>query len=413
MRLAGTKLAANHQYRGFGDQLYDLSGQRPSLDLNFANSKSLVDATTGQNLVTFTRASTGTYVDGNGVLQSAATNVPRFDHNPTTGESLGLLVEEARTNLHLQSENLSGYVFTASGAGDILTNLYGTGADGLANKTLRAQTGAVARVLRWVSSDCGIDAISTQYCISFFYRGSLPQGVSARAGASVAPVVISPPVGTLMGRAYAVITSGTNGTAFLDFTTYANADGELWGVQVEKNASFHTSYIPTTTATATRSADVASISGSNFSGWYRQNEGTMFCSSAVTYTVPGSLFPVVASINDGTTNNRIENGFLTSSLAAFEVTATNVMQAAIYPTVPGDVSARRLVGAYAAGNFAATVNGSSVGTAVTGTIPTVDRLRIGDRIIGSGVNVLNGTIKRLTYWPTRLSNTTLQQITQP
>ena len=71
----------------------------PSLDLRFAENKSLTDAKTGASLVTFTRASTGTYVGSDGLLQSATTNEARFDHNPTTGESLGLLVEEARTNL--------------------------------------------------------------------------------------------------------------------------------------------------------------------------------------------------------------------------------------------------------------------------------------------------------------------------
>jgi hypothetical protein len=78
----------------------------PSLDLRFADNKSLTDAVTGASLVTFTRASDGTYVDSAGVIQTAATDVPRFDHNPTTGESLGLLVEEARTNLALRSEEL-------------------------------------------------------------------------------------------------------------------------------------------------------------------------------------------------------------------------------------------------------------------------------------------------------------------
>jgi hypothetical protein len=49
----------------------------------------------------------------------------------------------------------------------------------------------------------------------------------------------------------------------------------FWGAQLEVGA-FPTSYIPTTTSTVTRSADVASITGSNFSSWYRQDEGTMF-----------------------------------------------------------------------------------------------------------------------------------------
>ena len=71
------------------------------LDLRFALQKTL------DPRITFTRASTGTFVGSDGLLQSATTNEARFDHNPTTGEGLGLLVEEARTNLVLQSEDLS------------------------------------------------------------------------------------------------------------------------------------------------------------------------------------------------------------------------------------------------------------------------------------------------------------------
>ncbi|MBM4179837.1 MAG: hypothetical protein FJ211_11000, partial [Ignavibacteria bacterium] len=66
---------------------------RPTLDLNFAQTKRL------DPRVTFSRSSAGTNFNANGVLQSAATNTARFDHSPVTGESLGLLVEEARTNL--------------------------------------------------------------------------------------------------------------------------------------------------------------------------------------------------------------------------------------------------------------------------------------------------------------------------
>jgi hypothetical protein len=92
----------------------DISIPAPSLDLNFAANKSLVDDISGNNLITFSRASTGTFVGSNGLIQSAASGVPRFDHNPATGESLGLLVEEARTNNVLFSEqfdNLSYYIW--------------------------------------------------------------------------------------------------------------------------------------------------------------------------------------------------------------------------------------------------------------------------------------------------------------
>lgn len=58
------------------------------------------DFTTGtlDDRVTFSRASAGTYFDALGVMQTASTDVPRFDHNPLTGEPIGILIEEARTN---------------------------------------------------------------------------------------------------------------------------------------------------------------------------------------------------------------------------------------------------------------------------------------------------------------------------
>ena len=66
---------------------------RPTLDLNFAATKTL------DRRITFTRDSVGTFTDENGMVKYASNNVPRFDHDPTTGESLGLLIEESRTNI--------------------------------------------------------------------------------------------------------------------------------------------------------------------------------------------------------------------------------------------------------------------------------------------------------------------------
>jgi hypothetical protein len=69
----------------------------PNLYVNFAGSKTL------DPRINFSRASTGTYVDADGLIKTAAINRPRFDHNILTGESLGLLVEPGRTNLLRQS----------------------------------------------------------------------------------------------------------------------------------------------------------------------------------------------------------------------------------------------------------------------------------------------------------------------
>ena len=69
-----------------------------SLDLRFASKKTLNDRVSGSNLITFTRSSSATFVGSDGLIQTATTNEARFDHDPLTGESLGLLMEEARTN---------------------------------------------------------------------------------------------------------------------------------------------------------------------------------------------------------------------------------------------------------------------------------------------------------------------------
>jgi hypothetical protein len=58
---------------------------RPTLDLNFARVKAL------DPRITFTRSSGGSYVGADGLIKYAGVNEARFDHDPVTGESLGLL----------------------------------------------------------------------------------------------------------------------------------------------------------------------------------------------------------------------------------------------------------------------------------------------------------------------------------
>lgn len=71
---------------------------RPTLDLDFANSKAV------DSRISFTRSSAATYYDANGVLQTVRDNKPRIDFDPNTGECKGLLIEEQRTNLLAYSE---------------------------------------------------------------------------------------------------------------------------------------------------------------------------------------------------------------------------------------------------------------------------------------------------------------------
>jgi hypothetical protein len=442
MRLNATRLGSIASSRSFGDQLDDLAGQVPSLDLNFARNKSLIDDYSGTTLVTHTRASSGTFVGSNGVLQTAATDVPRFDHNPQTGESLGLLVEEQRTNLTVGSELFTGGGWTP-GAISVASTTVTTAPDG-SNNASKLTENTVASQFHFLNYAITKAASAITYTYSIYLKAagrevafsiaSGSNGVACRF--DVATGVITGNAGTFgtgFTAAIAAITAASNGwyrcslTCTTDTTVSLTAQISLWntslatnvytgdgvsgvyawGAQLEAGA-FPTSYIPTTSATVTRAADVASITGTNFSRWYNQTEGTVFSDATVSYTVPGSAFPLVVGLNDGTANNKIVNGYLTSAGAGFEVSTGGVGQAGIYPSTAS--TNRKLASCYRLNDFAASVNGGTVGTDTSGTVPTVDRLGIN---VVTGYNALNGTIKRLTYWPTRLGNEVLQRITQP
>ncbi len=208
--------------------------------------------------------------------------------------------------------------------------------------------------------------------------------------------------------------NGTNVDHWLRIGPDSTVSGQTviaLGAQLEAGA-FPTSYIPTTTATVTRSADVASITGANFSSWYRQDEGTVFASARTNATHGGvNSFPRIHAISDGTNDNVIQNYYRVLSSytdAGYGVTTLTVAQASF--DTNNERNGQSQSTAYANNDFAFAVNGSLVSTDNTGTVPTVSQLRLGAR--GTGLGPLNGTIRRLTYWPSRLPNTTLQEITQ-
>jgi hypothetical protein len=173
--------------------------------------------------------------------------------------------------------------------------------------------------------------------------------------------------------------------------------------QLELGA-FATSVIPTTTTARTRAVDLASVN--TLSPWYNATEGTLFADVAIAYTVPAISFPITAAFTDGTVNNAMQIGYVTASLASFEVNAGGASQAALYPS--NAAVNRRTAGAYKVNDFAVSTNGGTVATDTLGTIPTVDRLRLGERVAG---NNLNGYLRRITYYPRRLSNAELVSIT--
>jgi hypothetical protein len=336
------------------DDLWRKAQLVPSLDLNFAATKNLVDATTGAELVTFTRTSEKT-VRGPASPILVPSNLPAFEDDPFTGESLGLLIEEQRVQILELTDTLATQTKTVTAVAHTLS-FYGTGTVVL--------SGAHSAMV------VGLGAYPIRTTLTF-----------------------TPSAGSLT----------------------LTVSGSVRFAQLE-TGSFATSYIPNSgTSQVTRAADVASITGTNFSSWYRQDEGTVFVGATNRETYPGfNIFPYLAQIDDGTNANRVSFDFsvlVSGYRYSLALRNNNVAQFAIGPLGIAQNSAQWAVG-LKSGDFASnvSVDPASVFTNTTGTLPNV----MTQLIIGTGFpgKQFNGTIRRLTYWPARLPDSTLQTITQ-
>jgi hypothetical protein len=320
---------------------------KPTLLLDFANTEEL------DSRITFTRASTATYFDQFGVMQTAASGVARFDHNPTTFESLGLLIEESRTNLLLNSATLSTQNVTVTTVATTLS-FYGTGTVTLSGTASGTLVGT----------------------------GASPSRVS---------LTFTPTAGTLT----------------------LTVSGSVVNAQLEAGA-FATSYIPTVASQVTRAADAASMTGTNFSSWYNQGEGTIYAEGFLNNpAVTGGQIRRLADINDGSNNNRISFGHSASSavLRTQYVVSGVSLNGTNGQTVSSVFPSAKVAVAYKDADYAFSPNGATPTTSTAASVPVVNRLSIGNDFDGSATGAANGTIKRIAFYPLRLSNTQLQGLT--
>ena len=412
----------------------------PSLDLRFADNKSLVDAVTGASLVTFTRASSGTFVNSAGVIQTAATDVPRFDHNPTTGESLGLLVEEQRTNF-IRNNTMVGAVAGTPGtnpnfwqyvtvqSNGLTASIVGTGVEsginyidyrfngttvaspGTITFGIDSATAATGQV--WTSSLYWKLAAGTATGVTLWQIGVIETtvGGSFVSGAfytqtapSSAALITQRPAatrtlsgGVTVGGVQMTLSIAVAGNTAIDFTIRIGLP------QLEQGA-FATSPILTSTAAATRSADVASITGSAFSGWYRQDEGSFFVSHDARQVL------LVAN-NNSFNERQPQMGLAAGLVHDFYIITGGVVQANNTGLAHVVGTTSRAVYTYRANDFIGAVNGSLTASDSSGSVSSsVSQLNIGAFHNGSGGAC--GTLRRLTYWPQRLPNAALQTLTQ-
>jgi hypothetical protein len=364
------------------------------------------------------------------VLQTAASGVARFDHNPVTTESLGLLIEEQRTNLLTYSEDFTDGSWVKSNT--TITSNTITAPDGtLTGDKLVETSGAGVRQLYKTPSLSAVShsfsayfKASERYWFKLNLTGSgayfdLSTGVIGTIDAGVTAAMTAVGNGWYRCSIVRTVSAGTNYTEIqLALTNGGGSytgDGYsgifIWGAQLEAGA-FPTSYIPTVASQVTRSADSASMTGTNFSDWYRPDEGTLY-GEYVSGESQGTQ--AVAYIGDNTVNNRIvvyDDGTVGVGSDGYIIVASSgVTQALINLGTSSRNQKHKIIGAYKTNDFAGSFDGGSSSVDTLGIVPLgLDRLILADA--GGVASSLNGHLRKFAYYPARLSNAELQEMTE-
>ena len=351
----------------------------------------------------------------------------------------GFIFEAAATNLATYSYNISrdniGYYMTTDNAANFAVTGETTAPDNTYTASKFVFTGASVRIDQIYSA---VPAAGW-YTLSVWLKGSAGTVVQvsflSQTTGNVEPAVylngqwqrfsvrkyfnsgevfrIHVPI--IRGAMGTSVTAATGETGV--YATYVYT----WGIQIEAGSAA-TSYIPTYGATATRAADVSTsaattrasetavITGTNFSNWYNSTQGSIYVEATPAPNVASTGDPVVylsdnitSSLNafyldfDGglARNYCFSRGSLVAGLNLGAVTAGTPY---------------KLAGGYQLDNFAASKNGNTVVTDAGGNVPTGSTHMIIGRDIYNNL-WLNSTIKKIVYYPVRLSNTQLQALT--
>lgn len=368
-----------------------------------------IKPTSGAGDLSVTRATTATRVNSAGLIESVAVNVPRLDY--TNGSCPSILVEPQRTNLALYSEQFNNaywgkYQATVTANSSVAPD-GNTTADTV---TVTTGTGGSLYVL---------SPITGTYTISVFLKAgttNLSQievptvgyvDFNLSAGTFTASGSVTGTMKSFVNGWYKCTATFT-GTAVPYFAFLATGTVgktlQIWGAQLEAG-SYATSYIPTTSSSVTRNADVISKTG--ISSLIGQTEGTLFLDVKAQLN---SADEQDFSISDGTTNNRAFIRLASSGVIRAIGVFAGSTEFNIGSTPYTTGTRYKIALAYKNNDVVLYINGTNVASTNTTTISgTLSRL--GFDVFTNGAQTIVSPINSASLWKTRLTNTQLAQLT--
>jgi hypothetical protein len=420
------------------NRLWLAAREVPSWHIVPVRTGTVTDLISGSQIITFTNSSPAWGFNSSGVLVQPTSNVPFIEYDPATGSALGWRVWDAVTNLKTNSESVSaGFTQQQSTVtSDVIAAPSGAQtADLLVPNTTTASHASFNASIAFSSSTLYTWSLflkaggytTAQFAFTSAFGNSTAwanfilsgAGSVGFKGAGGTAGIQALPNGWY--RCFLTATSGasatTGGPVFIALDSDRNArdpsfagngvDGVYaWGAQI--NTGPLAPYVPTTSLTASSTADVASITGAAFAGIWNQAASTVFASTAEVYGASGST---IYNVSDGTASNRLIAQYNSPTSFQFRVITGGVDQVNI-SQAPG-ISAGdnvRYVAAYSTDDFAGCINNGTLAQDVTVTLPIVDRMRIGANI--NGVNFINGYIREMATLKSRRPNANLQAMMQ-
>jgi hypothetical protein len=397
---------------------------------------------TYSSIMAFTRSGSASFFNSAGTLSTATSDNPRMDFNPTTLVCRGFLIEEQRTN-GIRNNTMQGASagtpgtpptnWQILGPGGITASIAAVGSEaGIPYVDIRLNGTASLKVVAFEATLQIAAASGQTWTLSTYLRqvaGSttnitsikLEMVGSTAGGAATADDPLSADLkgsisasnlasnGLSMTAALADAT-----TAFLrpQITIATNASAiditlRIGLPQLEQGA-FPTSAIQTTSAAVTRAADAASIGSSNFTPWYNQTQGTLYA-EAMFEAVPAAAQNIV-QVDDGSNNNRaLLLGGSSGVLAGIQAVGGSNTARQDGPNRSANTTYKM---AYRLGASACElgVNGAIYGPVSGALASGMTTMRLGStQGVGS---LLNGWLRKVMYWPQRLTDEQLGLVTR-
>jgi hypothetical protein len=375
-----------------------------------------------------TRATSATRVNANGLIETVGANVPLIDH--TGGGCPTILVQPQRTNLALRSDDFGNGYWGKFNTTITANNTTAPDGTTTADKFVETTANNFHSMDSTFTSGIGIHTATIFAKIG--ERRYLRLNITEISPAIDHTALFDLQTGTLLSSGTGVtakIISADNGWYKISVTSPALVGGQvrmallmqtttsstpqsytgdgtsglfIWGAQLEAG-SYATSYIPTTSASVTRNADVISKTG--ISSLIGQTEGTLFVDFNVTRDVSG--FYTLASLIGANSDIYITiNTFITTGNIYAEIKNTT-QQALITSSI--NSSRCKIALAYKANDIALYINGNLIGTDTSATIPATSAFSF-----EYDVNIANRNTKNINdviLWKTRLTNAELAELT--